>query len=68
MLGTVKPLCYDLDCDCEVGVVDIMLVASRWRLRCGGVSYNSRLDIDGDCAIDIVDIMLVVAHWGETCP
>ena len=45
-----------------------MLVASRWRLRCGGVSYDSRLDIDGDCAIDIVDIMLVVAHWGETCP
>jgi len=67
----------DLDGNCVVNIVDIMLVASRWRTSCAKPdpdnnpytpNYESRYDLDGDCDINIVDIMLVVKHWGETCP
>ena len=58
----------DLDCDCEVGVADIMQVASRWRAKEGDPDYAPYYDLDHDGDIDIVDIMLVVVHWGETCP
>jgi len=57
----------DFDCDCEVGVDDIMQIAGHWRCNCGDDCYEDRFDIDDDCDIDIVDIMLVAARWGETC-
>jgi len=57
----------DLDRDCDVDVVDVQTVASRWRCKCGDACYNSRYDLDGDCDIDIVDIMKVAAQWGNTC-
>ena len=57
----------DFDCDCEVGVDDIMQIAGQWRCECGDDCYEDRFDIDGDCDIDIVDIMLVATRWGETC-
>ncbi|HID85752.1 MAG TPA: hypothetical protein EYP55_00030 [Anaerolineae bacterium] len=61
---TCTPLLGDLDCDCQVGLADIMIVANCWRStdpECG--LYD--LDDDGD--MDIVDIMLVAVHWGEAC-
>lgn len=57
----------DVDRDCDVDIVDIQRVASRWRCKCGDACYDPLYHLDGDCDIDIVDIMLVVAHWGETC-
>jgi len=50
-----------------VDVVDVMMVASRWRCQRGDECYNPRCDLDEDGDIDIVDIMKVVAHWGEGC-
>ena len=64
-------LCYlvgDLDCDHDVDIDDVMIVANRWRCRCGDGCYDSRYDPDEDCDIDIVDIMKVVVHWDEACP
>jgi len=55
---------YDLDCDCDVDIADIMAVASHWR---SSVDYNTAYDLDDDGDIDIVDIMLVAVHWGKTC-
>jgi hypothetical protein len=57
----------DLDGDCDVDVVDIMLVASRWGSTAGDASYDARYDSDSDGDIDVVDIMTVAAHWGEHC-
>lgn len=57
--------CIFGDLDCDVDVVDMMQVASRWRCRSEDGCYVENYDTDkgGD-----IDIMKVVAHWGETCP
>ena len=57
----------DLDCDCDVDIADIMLVASRWHSSAGDDDYDPAYDLDDDGDIDIVDIMLVAVHWGEDC-
>ena len=57
----------DLDGDCDVDIVDIMMVASKWRCQSGDTCYDARCDLDGDGDIDIADIMQVAAHWSESC-
>lgn len=57
----------DLDCNCRVDIVDIMLVAIRWGSQVGDELYDPTYDLDRDGDIDIVDIMLVAVHWGEGC-
>jgi len=57
----------DVDCDCDVDVQDIMLVAGSWRCQSGDDCYDGRYDLDPDGDIDVVDIMLVAAHWGDAC-
>jgi len=57
----------DLDGDCDVDIVDIMLVASRWNAHVGDPNYDPAYDMDADGDIDIVDIMIVASHSGETC-
>jgi hypothetical protein len=57
----------DVNGDCVVDIVDIMLVAARWGAHVGDANYNSSYDLDHDGDIDVVDIMEVAAHWGETC-
>ena len=61
------PLFGDLDCDCDVDIVDIMMVASRWSCQLGDECYDAHCDLDGDGDIDIVDCMQVAVHWGEVC-
>ncbi len=58
----------DVDGDCDVDIVDIMLVAGRWGSHSGDADYDARYDLDNDGDIDITDVMTVVAHWGERCP
>jgi hypothetical protein len=57
----------DMDGDCDVDIVDIMLVAGRWNSSIGDPEYDPRFDVDSDGNIDIVDIMRVAGHWGERC-
>jgi hypothetical protein len=57
----------DLNGDCVVNIVDIMLVAARWGAHVGDANHNSSYDLDHDGDVDVVDIMEVAAHWGETC-
>jgi len=68
--ATPTPSCDlpgDLNCDCVVDIVDIMLVATLWHSSVGDDDYNPVYDLDGNGDIDIVDIMMVAVHWGETC-
>ena len=57
----------DLDGNCVVNIVDIMLVASRWGTTIGAICYNGLYDQDNDGYIDVADIMFVAAHWRERC-
>ena len=68
LLSSECVLFGDLDCDCDVDIADIMLVAARWHTAEGDPNYDAAYDLDGNGAIDIVDIMLVAVHWGESCP
>jgi len=62
----------DIDCDGDVDVVDIQLVAGRWNTRVGDPNYDPKCDVDnegqGDGDIDIVDIQLVAGWWNKTLP
>ncbi|HID87784.1 MAG TPA: hypothetical protein EYP55_10480, partial [Anaerolineae bacterium] len=57
----------DFDCDCDVDIVDVMQVASRWGSEEGDPDYDPLYDLDHDGDIDIVDVALVAAAWGNTC-
>jgi Leucine-rich repeat (LRR) protein len=57
----------DLDGNCVVNIVDIMLVASRWGTNIGDIRYDGFYDLDNSGNIDIEDIMLVAVHWRERC-
>jgi YD repeat-containing protein len=59
---------YDLNADCLVNVVDIMLVVARWHTSEGEPNYDAAYDLNGDGDIDVADIMRVAAHWRETWP
>ncbi len=58
----------DLDCDCDVDIVDIMRVAAIWNTRTGDERFNPNYDFDHDGRIGIADIMYVAAKWNTRCP
>jgi len=57
----------DVNGDCVVDIVDIMLVAVRWGTHVGDANYDPYYDLDHDGDTDVADIMQVAAQWGETC-
>ena len=58
---------YDFDADCDIDIVDIMGVASRWSCHSGDACYDARYDLDSDGDIDIIDIMAVASRWSCRC-
>jgi hypothetical protein len=66
VIEVISPPCYtyDLDCDGDVDIVDVMLVASRWNTSLGDPNYDAQYDLDGDGDIDIVDVMKIAVEWG----
>ena len=56
---------WDVNDDGVVNMVDIQLVAERWRARLGDPNYVADYDLNSDQVINVVDIMLVAVHWGE---
>jgi YD repeat-containing protein len=57
----------DLNDDCVINIVDIMLVAARWGMTEADPDWDSRYDFDGDGEITVADIMRVAVRWRETC-
>lgn len=58
----------DANCDGQVDVLDIQLVASHWNSIAGEPDFDVRRDLDHDRDIDLDDIMQAVADWGWTAP
>jgi hypothetical protein len=55
-----QPPCpCDLDCDGDVGWLDLLHLLGCWGSDCG--------DIDGDGNTDTADLLALLAAWGE-CP
>jgi hypothetical protein len=67
VIEVISPPCYtyDLDCDGDVDIVDVMLVASRWNTSLGDPNYDAQYDLDGDGDIDIVDVMKIAVEFSE---
>ncbi len=59
----------DVDCDGDVDIIDIQLVAARWNTQVGDPEYAPNYDVDnegqGDGDIDIIDIQLVASWWNK---
>ncbi len=55
---------YDMDCDGDIDIVDIMTVASHWGCQQGDACYDSKYDLNRNGRVDIVDIMQVASRWG----
>lgn len=58
--------CYwaDLNCDGQVNIIDIQLVAARWGQNLGDSGYEPIYDVNQDGRIDIIDVQLIAAQWG----
>jgi hypothetical protein len=67
LLAPLVCIAGDLNCNCRVDIVDIMLVAVRWGSHAGDELYDPAYDLDHDGDVDIADIMLVAVHWGGRC-
>jgi RHS repeat-associated protein len=63
-----QDIAEDLDGDCLITVIDIMLVVAHWGCTCcEDDCYDPLYDLDGNEVIDIADVMQVALHWRETC-
>ena len=52
----------DLNMDCEVGAVDVLLLLSSW-----GPCKNCEdcpADLNGDCTVGAGDLLILLANWG----
>ena len=57
----------DIDRDCDVDILDVMLAAAHWGCAAGEPCYDPLFDMDGDGDVDVVDLMQIAAQWGFTC-
>ncbi len=48
----------DADCDCKVGVVDLLFLLGEW----GRTDFPA--DLDGDGVVDVTDLLMVLGDWG----
>ncbi len=53
----------DVDCDGDVDIVDIQLVAALWGAALGDPAYHPRYDLNGDDVIGVADIILAAQRW-----
>jgi endo-1,4-beta-mannosidase len=55
----------DLNGDGEVGIFDLVLVASSYNSQIGMPNYNPAADSNHDGWIDIIDLVFVSIHYGD---
>lgn len=69
-LGGLHGDCYwaDLDCSCQVDVLDVQTVAVRWGGQRGQWRYHVLYDLNADNRIDIADVQRFAAQWDWRCP
>lgn len=71
-LSATSPACTssvtdDVNCDCRVDVVDLVLIAARYGIRAGDSNYNAVYDLNLDGRIDSEDIARAANNWKNGC-
>jgi hypothetical protein len=63
--GSAPPQCIagDLNCDGNVDIFDLVLVAQNFGMTSG---FDSRADANGDSRVDIFDLVVVAQNFGRT--
>lgn len=62
-----SPLLGDYDCNCDVDILDVMQVASRWGSHAGDPRYAVPYDLNQDNRIDSMDIEIMGWWWRRSC-
>ncbi len=57
----------DVNGDCTVNIVDLVLVASIFGSTPSSAKWNPSADLNNDGVINIVDLVLVAGSFGKTC-
>ncbi len=57
----------DVNGDCQVNLLDLSLVASRYGYSIGSLLYSPRYDLNHDGIINIFDVQIVAGHIGQHC-
>ncbi len=57
----------DLNGDCDVNILDVVLVALGWDTELGDPAYNPAYDVNNDDKINILDVVQVAERWGDVC-
>ncbi len=62
-LTPADPLIGDLDCDGEVGIIDLLDLLGQWG-PCSPPPAECPADLRPDGLVDVVDLLLLLANWG----
>lgn len=54
----------DINCDNQVNIVDVQLVAGRFGLLFGQTGYAKRYDVNNDNSVDVLDIIATANDYG----
>ena len=57
----------DVNGDCKVDVVDLVMVGTRIGLVIGDTGYNASTDVNNDERINVQDLVIVASSFGWTC-
>ena len=57
LLTPIKPPFGDLDGDCEVGILDLLILLAAWG------ETGSRADLNNDGVVGILDLLILLANW-----
>ena len=64
VLLTPMPPLGDLDSDCQVGIVDFLMLLALWGPCEDPCPPSCVGDLDGDCNVGIIDFLMLLANWG----
>jgi hypothetical protein len=57
----------DVNGDCVVNIVDLVLVAGQFGKTAGSPGWNPIADLNGDGVVNITDLAIVGSSFGQTC-
>src|SRR6266567_209236 len=55
----------DVNLDCKVDIIDLVLVATSFGARTGSPGYKPEADVNSDGVIDIIDLVTVASTFGQ---